>query len=116
MRVTNETHNGNFAFDLFHEPVFFELLFFNDFDGNVFVRVNVSSMIDLSEIALSEDLTQLVFVEKDVPFPVSTNVILKGRRRIHIEILGGWKKGAEKGMGWGMFVCLLRCCQLQVRK
>lgn len=75
MWVTNETHNGNFAFNLFHESLFFQLLFLNDFDCHVLVGVDVSSMVYLGEIALSEDFTYLVFVEKDVSFFVVTVVI-----------------------------------------
>ena len=97
--MTNETHDRNLAFDLFHESLFFELILFNDFDSNVFVSGNVSGMVDLSEIALSEEFTDLVFVEKDVPFVVST-ARLNGRRGIHDD--GGWNVGGSgRGRGRG---------------
>ncbi|KAI5414227.1 hypothetical protein KIW84_058387 [Lathyrus oleraceus] len=53
VRMTNETHNRNFAFDLFHESLFFELLLFNHFYSNVLVGANVSSMKHFGEISLT---------------------------------------------------------------
>ncbi|RHN76597.1 hypothetical protein MtrunA17_Chr2g0333841 [Medicago truncatula] len=52
MWMTNETHHGNFTFDLFHQPLFLELFFFDNFDSHVFVCGYVSSMIHFCEISL----------------------------------------------------------------
>lgn len=67
MGVTHQAHDGDLAFDLLHEPLFLEPFLFYDFDGHALVCAEVSAVVHLGEVALSQQFSNLVLVEEDVP-------------------------------------------------
>lgn len=67
MGVTHQAHDGDLAFDLFDEPLFLlKPLFFYDFDGHALICAEVSAVVHLGEVALSQQFPYLVLVEEDV--------------------------------------------------
>jgi len=65
--VAHQAHDGDLAFDLFHELILLEPLFLDDLHGHALVGAEVSPVVDFGEVPLPQDLPYLVLVEQDVP-------------------------------------------------